>query len=114
VSARRYVAISVLALAPVGFASCTDDEKDQPMATKPAASAPREEPVAPAQAPRVRLLRLGNFDQPTYLAAPRGDRRRFVVEREGTIRIVQRGRVLGRPFLDISDRVTTGGGSGLL
>jgi glucose/arabinose dehydrogenase len=108
------VAISLLALAPVGFAGCTEDEKDQPMATKPATSAPREEPVAPAQARPVRLLRLGSFDQPTYLAAPRGDRRRFVVEREGTIRIVARGRVLGRPFLDISDRVTTGGESGLL
>ena len=62
----------------------------------------------------MRLLRLGTFDQPTYLTAPRGDRRRFVVEREGTIRIVQGGRVLGRPFLDISDRVTSGGESGLL
>jgi glucose/arabinose dehydrogenase len=114
VSARRYVAISLLALAPVGFAGCTDDEKDQPMATKPATSAPQEEPVEPAQARPVRLLRLGNFNQPTYLAAPRGDRRRFVVEREGTIRIVERGRVLGQPFLDISDRVSSGGESGLL
>jgi glucose/arabinose dehydrogenase len=114
VSARRYVAISLLALAPVGFAGCTEDEKDQPMATKPAASAPDEEPVAPAQAPPVRLLRLGSFNEPTYLAAPAGERRRFVVEREGTIRIVQRGRVLGQPFLDISDRVTSGGESGLL
>jgi glucose/arabinose dehydrogenase len=114
VSARRYLAISLLALAPFGFAGCTEDEKDQPMATKPATSAPREEPVAPAQARPVRLLRLGNFDQPTYVAAPRGDRRRFVVEREGTIRIVERGRVLGQPFLDVSDRVSSGGESGLL
>jgi glucose/arabinose dehydrogenase len=114
VSARRYVAISLLALAPAGFAGCTEDEDEQTMATKPSVSAPPEEPVAPAQARRVRLLPLGNFDQPTYLAAPRGDKRRFVVEREGTIRVVERGRVLGRPFLDISDRVTTGGESGLL
>ncbi len=91
------------------------------MATKPAASEPREEPAAPAQEPAapaqrrpVRLLRLGNFDEPTYLTAPRGDKRRFVVEREGRIRVVQGGRTLGRPFLDISDRVTTGGESGLL
>jgi glucose/arabinose dehydrogenase len=84
------------------------------MATKPAVSAPREGTVAPSQTRHVHLLRLGNFNQPTYLAAPRGDRRRFVVEREGTVRIVQRGRVLGQPFLDISDRVTTGGESGLL
>ena len=84
------------------------------MATKPAGSAPAEDPAAPAQQRPVRLLRLGTFNEPTYLTAPRGDRRRFVVEREGTIRIVQRGRVLERPFLDISDRVTSGGESGLL
>ena len=113
-SASRYVAIYLLALAPAGFAGCTEDEKEHTMATKPAASTPREEPLAPAQGRRVRLLPLGNFDQPTYLAAPRGDRRRFVVERAGTIRVVEGGRVLERPFLDISDRVTTGGESGLL
>ena len=62
----------------------------------------------------MRLLLLGRFDQPTYITAPRGDNRRFVVEREGRIRIVQGGRVLRRPFLDISNRVTTGGESGLL
>src|SRR5215212_4407024 len=85
------------------------------MATKPATSAPRDEqPAQPSQRRPVRLLLLGRFEQPTYLTAPRGDRRRFVVERPGTIRVVQGGRVLGRPFLDISDRVTTGGESGLL
>jgi glucose/arabinose dehydrogenase len=97
-----------------GLVGCAEDEKDQTMATKPAVSTPREEPAAPAQQRPVRLLRLGTFNEPTYLAAPRGDRRRFVVEREGTIRIVQGGRVLERPFLDISDRVTSGGESGLL
>jgi glucose/arabinose dehydrogenase len=111
VSVRRY---SFLALVVLGFAGCTHGDGEETMATTPAASAPREEPAAPAERRRVRLLRLGSFNQPTYLTAPRGDRRRFVVEREGTIRIVQRGRVLARPFLDISDRVTTGGESGLL
>jgi glucose/arabinose dehydrogenase len=84
------------------------------MATKPAVRTQSDEPAAPAQKRPVRLLRLSSFDEPTYLTAPRGDRRRFVVERAGTIRIVQGGRVLGQPFLDISDRVTTGGESGLL
>jgi glucose/arabinose dehydrogenase len=115
VSARRYVVVPLLVLATAGLAGCTEDENERTMATKPAVSTPPEEPAAPAQRRRpVRLLRLGTFNQPTYLTAPRGDRRRFVVEREGTIRIVQRGRVLGRPFLDISDRVTSGGESGLL
>jgi glucose/arabinose dehydrogenase len=108
------VVVPLLVLVTAGLVGCTEDEKDQTMATKPAVSAPREEPAAPAQRRPVRLLRLGTFNEPTYLTAPRGDRRRFVVEREGTIRIVQRGRVLERPFLDISDRVTSGGESGLL
>jgi hypothetical protein len=63
---------------------------------------------------RARLLLVGRFDQPTYLTAPRGDRRRFVVERAGRIRIVKGGRILRTPFLDIRRLVTTGGERGLL
>jgi glucose/arabinose dehydrogenase len=98
----------------VAFVGCSEGDAEQTMATKPAVSKRSDAPAAPAQKRPVRLLRLGSFNQPTYLTAPRGDSRRFVVEREGRIRIVQGGRVLGRPFLDISDRVTTGGESGLL
>ena len=102
----------------LAFAGCNgDDGGDRTEATRPAtATATSEERAAPEPARRraVRLLPLGRFNQPTYLTAPRGDRRRFVVEREGRIRVVRRGRILGRPFLDIADRVTTGGESGLL
>jgi glucose/arabinose dehydrogenase len=70
---------------------------------------------ASASAKGVRLLLLGRFHSPTYVAAPPGDRdRRFVVERGGRIRIVRGGHVLSRPFLDIHGRVQTGGESGLL
>jgi glucose/arabinose dehydrogenase len=72
-------------------------------------------PAEPAQAARIRLRRVGSFDAPTYLAAPRGDRRRlFVVERAGRIRIVKDGRRVRRAFLDIAGRVQTSGESGLL
>jgi glucose/arabinose dehydrogenase len=111
VGARRYVVVALL-LALVG---CNGDEADEPMATKPAATAAPDTPSAqPARRGRVRLLLLGRFNEPTYITAPRGDRRRFVVEREGRIRVVQGGHVLRRLFLDISGRVTTGGESGLL
>ena len=107
----------MLPLLLVALAGCNGDDSDQPEATQPATK--RSEPAAtvPANSSQrrpVRLLLLGRFDEPTYVTAPRGDRRRFVVEREGRIRIVQRGRVLSRPFLDIANRVTTGGESGLL
>jgi glucose/arabinose dehydrogenase len=111
----------VLALLALLFGACSSDDSapdSAPMATKPAATEEEkaETPTpAPAQRRRpVRLLKLGNFESPTHLAAPRGDRRRFVVERDGRVRVVKRGRTLDTPFLDISDLITTGGESGLL
>ena len=109
----------MLGLAAVAVAGCSDDDEQRTMATKPASTGAKSDgqataPAEPAQGRPVRLLLLGRFDEPTYVAAPRGDNRRFVVERQGRIRVVQGGRVLGTPFLDITDRVTTGGESGLL
>ena len=46
-----------------------------------------------------------SFSEPTYAAAPAGDSRLFIVERAGTIRVLQGGAVLGTPFLDITNRV---------
>jgi glucose/arabinose dehydrogenase len=72
---------------------------------------------SPSRAQRrpVRLLRLGTFEQPTYLSAPRGDRRRFVVQRDGQIIVVRGRRKLATPFLDISERVSPPEGeSGML
>jgi len=77
-------------------------------------AAPGEPAPQPAAA-QVRLLKLGSFRSPTFLTAPRGDRRRrFVVERAGTIRVVVGSRKLRTPFLDIRGLVQTGGESGLL
>jgi glucose/arabinose dehydrogenase len=104
------------------LAGCSSDDEDTPSAepggqeqTAQEDTAPEEQgsTAAPAQRRPVRLLLLGRFDQPTYIAAPRGDRRRrFVVQREGSI-VVVRGRRRST-FLDIEDRVSTGGESGLL
>jgi glucose/arabinose dehydrogenase len=38
----------------------------------------------------------------------------FIVDQPGTIRIVERGRLLNTPFLDITERVLSGGERGLL
>lgn len=46
-----------------------------------------------------------SFAEPIYASAPVGDPRLFIVERAGTIRVLQDGAVLGTPFLDITDRV---------
>jgi glucose/arabinose dehydrogenase len=105
---RMWASVAVACLA--AFTGCKSDNADKPVATKPADDT-RAEPAARRP---VRLLRLGNFDQPTYITAPRGDSRRFVVERPGRIRVLRGRRVLGKPFLDISDRVSEGGERGLL
>jgi glucose/arabinose dehydrogenase len=51
---------------------------------------------------------------PVWLTSPPGDPRLFVVEQAGRIRIVRDGRLLPEPFLDITDRVRSGGERGLL
>jgi glucose/arabinose dehydrogenase len=128
-------AVSVLAFAALAGCSSAEDENpgetaeragvaggtSQPERDQRAARAEPEQPPAEGRARRaqaarrpVRLLLLGRFNQPTYLAAPRGGARRFVVERDGTIRVVRRGRALSAPFLDIRGLVSTGGESGLL
>jgi glucose/arabinose dehydrogenase len=107
-----------LAFALSAFAGCSTDDDDatraEPREERTAAQQPEDSTPAPAQRGRpVRLLLFGRFDSPTYIAAPPGDRRRrFVVQRDGTIVIVRGGR--RSTFLDIEDRVSTGGESGLL
>jgi glucose/arabinose dehydrogenase len=121
VSACR--SLLAVAFALSALAGCSSDDEDTPTAesggqarTAQEDSAPDEQgsTAAPAQRGRpVRLLLLGNFESPTYIAAPRGDRRRrFVVQREGSIVVVSGQR--RSTFLDISDLVSTGGESGLL
>ena len=87
-----------------------DNQRAEPANQGPSASGTQD---AAARGP-VRLLRLGNFDAPTFLASPRGDSRRFVVQRAGTIVIVRGRKKLAQPFLDISDHVSTDGEEGLL
>jgi glucose/arabinose dehydrogenase len=57
------------------------------------------------------LVELGRgFRQPVYLThAGDGSGRMFVVERGGTIRIVQDGETLATPFLDVRGLITTSG-----
>jgi hypothetical protein len=47
----------------------------------------------------------GGLVSPLNVAAPAGDGRLFIVERAGTIKVLQNGAVLGTNFLDITDRV---------
>jgi glucose/arabinose dehydrogenase len=105
-----------LVLSTLTGCSSSDDggERAEPASTADSGGSTGETGTAAQRRP-VRLLRLGTFEQPTYLTAPRGDRRRFVVQRDGQIVVVRGRRKLGTPFLDISNRVDAPEGeSGML
>jgi glucose/arabinose dehydrogenase len=61
-------------------------------------------PTTTSAAGAVRLTRIGDFERPVFVTAPRGDPRRlFVVEQAGTIQQILDG--VAQPFLDITDQV---------
>jgi glucose/arabinose dehydrogenase len=63
----------------------------------------------------LRLVQVARLDSPVLVAAPGSETSRiYVVEQAGTIRVIEKGRLLPRPFLDIRSRVLSGGEQGLL
>jgi glucose/arabinose dehydrogenase len=56
----------------------------------------------------------GGLAAPVFVTAAPGDARLFVLERAGFVRILEAGELVLQPFLDIADRVDTGGEGGLL
>jgi glucose/arabinose dehydrogenase len=67
-----------------------------------------EEPV------RLRVQPVVRAENPVHLATASEPNRLYVVEQEGTIRVVEDGKLRAEPFLDISDSVQAGGEQGLL
>jgi glucose/arabinose dehydrogenase len=63
----------------------------------------------------VRLQKVGTFDAPVYVTSPPQDNSRlFVVEQGGKVIVVKNGKPLDTPFLDVSDKITSGSEQGLL
>jgi glucose/arabinose dehydrogenase len=55
------------------------------------------------------------LDFPTYLASPPLDDRLFILEKDGAIKLIKGGVLLGEPFLDLTSKVgSQGGEQGLL
>lgn len=61
-------------------------------------------PVSQGASLRVQAVVQG-LTRPVELLSPAGDRRLFVVEQPGRIRIIEDGQLVATPFLDITDRV---------
>jgi glucose/arabinose dehydrogenase len=110
-------------LAAVALVACGGDDRAGAQSTGTGA-APADVDAGAATTPAgattaarrgVKLVQVGSFNQPLYVTAPRGDRRRlFVVEQGGRIFVVRGGKRLATPFLDVSAQVTAGGEQGLL
>jgi glucose/arabinose dehydrogenase len=63
----------------------------------------------------VRLIEIGEFEQPLYVTQPPGeDEDLYVVEKGGRIMLVDDGTPAEEPFLDLGGEVSTGGEQGLL
>lgn len=102
---RRFTFLLIAALMAFGSLfgalGVAAQESDAPQIAQPGGDLPGE--------PDVQLVQVaGGLVDPINVAAPKDDSGRlFVVERVGTIRIVQDGELLDEPFLDISNLVKT-------
>jgi glucose/arabinose dehydrogenase len=83
-------------------------------------ASPRDDAPSQTISSRSQAIALGvqevahGLNNPVYLSAPAGDPRLFIVEQPGRIRIVDAGKLIDRPFLDITGKVGYGGERGLL
>ena len=103
---RASLGSSVVGLALLAACGGCGSKREIPTGSDP--------PVTEAP-PEFELVRLDlQLSDPVHLTAPVGDPRLFVVEQGGRIRIVRDEVLLEPPFLDISDRVSSGGERGLL
>lgn len=80
----------------------------------PAPQPPAPQPPAPTFGVTLREVASG-LSNPLLLTAPSGDARRFIVERDGRIRVLAaNGQLAPTPFLDLSGLISTTGEGGLL
>lgn len=102
----------VVALAAIVVSAIANESCAEVVRTSVARSMVQD--VAPATVTVDEVVASG-FDHPVHLThAGDGSGRLFVVEQGGTIRIIEDGRAMPVPFLDITDRVLYGGERGLL
>jgi len=77
-------------------------------------AAPCKDPAPSASIPDIALIEVASgFKNPVYVSGDGGGRL-LVVEQAGVIRVIENGKVAAQPFLDIRDKVASGGEKGLL
>jgi glucose/arabinose dehydrogenase len=103
----RAAALALASIAALAIAGCGDDSGGETTVS----TAP---PPGGGSEGKVRLEKLGDFDQPLFVAQPPGSEDLYVVEKPGRVRIHGQGRVREKPALDIADEVSDSGEQGLL
>jgi glucose/arabinose dehydrogenase len=114
-----HAALLVLALgAAMGLAACGGSGAGGERTVTATDTAAQVKPGAARSKPggTLALKKVGDFEGPTYVAgAPGYPQLLFVVEQPGRVEVLDGGKRLGRPFLDIRSRVGYDGGErGLL
>jgi glucose/arabinose dehydrogenase len=110
-------ALSIAALVLLVGCGGGDGSSSSSTVPEPSAQAPSEtgRQSTGDGAGGVRLVPLGDFDQPVYVAQPPGDHSDlFVVEQTGRVQALHEGVRGAQPFLDLSDDVSCCGEQGLL
>ncbi len=110
---RRIGVILITATAVVaGCGAGNDSNGSGSKGSDSANGAEASQPTANTAAKKgLKLVRIGNFDAPVYVASPPGDKRRiFIVEQPGRIRVMRGGKLLKRAFLNIRSKVSYQGG----
>jgi glucose/arabinose dehydrogenase len=105
------LALSAAALTALVHAGCGDDATES--ASEPVTTAGSAATGGSGDG-RVRLEKLGDFDQPLYVTQAPGGEDLYVVEKPGRIRLLRDGRVSEQPVLDITAEVSDSGEQGLL
>ena len=101
------VALAVILVA-AGCGGSSDEAAPSPPPPPPPATAPAptepEEETGPLRLETV----AEDLESPTHVAQAPGGAELYVVERPGTIRVVEEGRVRAEPFLDLTSQVQSG------
>jgi glucose/arabinose dehydrogenase len=97
---RRQALLVTGVLTTLALAACGAGEAARPVVTA----------RTTAQARSLRLVRVGDFREPTYVTGAPGDPSRvFVLQRSGQVMLLRHGHKQSRPFLDIAGSVNAQG-----